>query len=81
MGSQLIIKGLETSRELGFKSVIVLGHEFYYPIFGFAPASQWGIKSLFDVPNEVFMALGLVFGRLDGVSGLVEYPKEFEVVS
>ena len=80
IGSQLIIKGIETTRDQGFKSIIVLGHEFYYPKFGFAPASQWNIKAPFDVPDEVFMALELIPGRLEGVSGIVEYPKEFEEV-
>jgi predicted N-acetyltransferase YhbS len=80
IGSQLIFKGLETSRDLGFKSVIVLGHEFYYPKFGFAPASQWAIKAPFDVPDEVFMALELVPDGLKGISGKVQYPKEFEEV-
>lgn len=80
IGSQLIIKGLESSRELGFKSVIVLGYEFYYPRFGFTRASQWNIKAPFVVPDEVFMAIELVPAGLKGVSGLVEYPKEFEAV-
>ncbi len=45
---------------MGFKSVIVLGHEKYYPRFGFRPASKWGIKAPFDVSDESFMALELI---------------------
>lgn len=81
IGGQLVIKGLEIAKELGFKSVIVLGHKDYYPKFGFLPASIWGIKAPFDVPDEVFMAIELVGDGLKDVSGLVGYPKEFEEVS
>ena len=77
IGSKLIIEGVKIAKDLGFKSVIVLGHEKYYPRFGFQPASKWGIKAPFDVPNELFMALELEDGSLDGVTGTVVYPKEF----
>jgi putative acetyltransferase len=81
IGGQLITKGLEVAKELGFKSVIVLGHKDYYPKFGFAPASRWKIKAPFDLPDGVFMAIALVPDGLKNVSGMVEYPKEFDEVS
>jgi predicted N-acetyltransferase YhbS len=81
IGGQLIIEGLEIAKGLGFKSVIVLGHKDYYPRFGFVPASKWKIKSPFNSPNEAFMALELIKDGLKGISGIVEYPKEFEEVS
>lgn len=80
IGGQLIKHGLDKARELHYKSVIVLGHEHYYPKFGFVPADKWNIKSPYDVPTNVFMALELVTDGLKGVSGLVKYPKEFEKV-
>lgn len=46
IGSKLILKGLKVAKRLGFKSVIVLGHDKYYPRFGFRPASIWGIKAM-----------------------------------
>lgn len=80
IGGQLIRKGFEVAKELGFKSVIVLGHEHYYPKFGFQPADKWKIKSPFDVPSNVFMAIELVTDGLKNISGIVVYPKEFETV-
>ena len=77
IGSKLINVALESSRRLGYKSVIVLGHDKYYPKFGFIPASKYGIKAPFDVPDESFMAKELSDGNLIGVSGIVEYAKEF----
>jgi putative acetyltransferase len=80
IGGQLIRQGLQTARELGYKSVMVLGHEHYYPRFGFVPAGKWGIKTLYDVPANVFMGIELVKGGLQDVAGTVHYPKEFEEV-
>jgi putative acetyltransferase len=80
IGGQLIRKGLEVAKELGYKSVIVLGHEHYYPKFGFQPADKWNIKAPFDVPPNVFMAIELEKDALKNISGTVMYPKEFETV-
>ena len=60
--------------------MIVLGHKDYYPKFGFKTASQWKIKAPFDVPDNVFMAKELLENGLLGISGIVEYPNEFEEV-
>jgi predicted N-acetyltransferase YhbS len=43
----------ESKKELGHSSVIVLGHEHYYPKFGFEPADKWNIISPFKVPADV----------------------------
>jgi len=80
VGSKLILEGLRIAKILKHKSVIVLGHKDYYPKFGFLGASNWGIKAPFDVPDEVFMAMELTENGLWEVSGVVQYPKEFEEV-
>ena len=80
IGGQLIREGLKRATLLGFGSVIVLGHEHYYPKFGFEPASKWGIKAPFDVPDEVFMAIELQPNALENVRGTVQYPEEFDAV-
>ncbi len=77
IGGKLIRESLNIAKEIGFKSVIVLGHDKYYPRFGFRPTNIWGIKAPFDVPAEAFMALELEAGALDGVAGTVVYGKEF----
>lgn len=77
IGSKLIKEGLKKAKEIGYKSVIVLGHDKYYPKFGFIPASNYGIKAPFEVPDEAFMALELVSNGLESVSGTVVYAKEF----
>lgn len=78
VGRKLVFEGLEVAKSLGHESVIVIGHPEYYPRFGFRLASKWDIKTPFEVPMEVFLAIELVEGSLRGKSGIVEYPKEFE---
>jgi len=80
IGSQLVRIGLEECRRLGYEIVVVLGHAAYYPRFGFVPASTYGIKCEYDVPDEVFMALELRKGALSGRSGVVKYQPEFNEV-
>ena len=80
IGGQLVQYGLDKAKALGYTSAIVLGHEHYYPRFGFVPANRWNILPPFEVPENVFLAIELVEGGLKGVSGTVEYPKEFDAV-
>lgn len=78
IGSKLILEGHRIARQLGFTSVIVLGHAAYYPRFGYKPASNWKIRASFELPSdEVFMALELVHGSLSKISGKVIFPPEF----
>ena len=80
IGVKLINEGLDIATKLDFKSVIVLGHEHYYPKFGFVPTTRWNIKSPFEVPDNVFMGLELVKNGLENITGIVQYPKEFTEV-
>ena len=77
VGSALIRQGLHTAKDLGYSSVIVLGHTDYYPRFGFKPARYWNITCPFPSPDEAFMALELLPHALDGVAGVVEYAPAF----
>lgn len=77
IGSLLITNTLRKAKELGYQSVIVLGHQDYYPKFGFKPASLWNISSPFEVPDEVFMAMELTKDALKNKQGVVQYSQAF----
>ncbi|MCO6511358.1 MAG: N-acetyltransferase [Aridibacter famidurans] len=77
IGTFLVAKGLEECRSLGAGALVVLGHPEYYPRFGFVPASRFGIRSEYDVPDEVFMAMELQDGCLADAAGLVKYHPVF----
>ncbi|MDE5419602.1 N-acetyltransferase [Labilibaculum sp. DW002] len=77
VGGKLINQAHKMAKELGYKSIVLLGHEKYYPRFGYEQAAKYGIKLPFEVPKENCMAIELVENGLNGVNGMVEYPKEF----
>ena len=78
IGGELIRNSFAKARELEYQSVIVMGHEEYYPRFGFKLASEFGIIPPFDVPDENFMALELFPDTLSGISGKVKYHPLFD---
>jgi putative acetyltransferase len=77
IGSDLVRAGLERCRHTGFQAVVVLGHSAFYPRFGFAPAARFGIRSEYDVPDDVFMVMELVAGALRDRSGTIRYHPAF----
>jgi putative acetyltransferase len=80
IGTLLVQEGLAELRRLGHDVVVVLGHPDYYPRFGFKRASQFGLRTEIDCPDEAFMAIELRRGALAGRSGMVRYRPEFGAV-
>ena len=80
IGSALVQTALYWSCKTGHDCMVVLGHSKYYPRFGFVPASRFGLRCEYDVPDEVFMAIELRDGALKGYEGLVRYQPEFNEV-
>jgi putative acetyltransferase len=77
IGSALVREALRVADERREPLVLVLGHPWFYPRFGFRPASELGITAPSpDVPDEVFMAVKLA--RYDrALSGRVVLPAAF----
>lgn len=76
-GSAAIRAALKAATDLGERHVTVLGHDTYYPKFGFTRASTHGITVSFDVPDEALMAIALDGGPLP--SGTIRYAAPFGV--
>ena len=78
IGQALMAEGHCIAKRLGFDYSIVLGHPGYYPKAGYRPASLYGIKKPFEVPDESFMALKL--NPSAGVlNGTVKYDAAFGI--
>lgn len=77
IGSALVAAGVESCRQRGSEAIVVLGHARFYPRFGFVPASRFGIRCEYDVPDDHFMALELEPGILSGKSGTIQYHPAF----
>ena len=76
-GSELIRAGVEKVKSRRCPFVIVLGHPAYYPRFGFEPANLYGIRSEWEVPDNVFMILVLNESEMLDISGVARYRREF----
>lgn len=77
IGGKLIEAVHLKAKQLGYRSIIVLGHEKYYPKFGYKLLEQFGISLPFEVPKENALGIELVKNGLDGVNGIVRYPSAF----
>lgn len=77
IGSRLIAFGNAELTKRGVPFIVVVGHPEYYPRFGFRSASGFGIRSEWELPDDVFMVLVLDESRMKDVSGLAKYRPEF----
>jgi putative acetyltransferase len=77
IGSQLVRHGIEELKNQGIALIVVLGHPAFYPRFGFVPASTYSLRSEYDVPDEVFMALVINEEAARSIKGTVHYQREF----
>jgi predicted N-acetyltransferase YhbS len=77
IGGSLIREGHTAAVELGYNSVVLLGHPTYYPRFGYKPASLWNLTNPWGIHNEAFMAVELEKDALKEISGLAVYPDAF----
>ena len=71
IGSQLMRESLARAKALGHRAVLLVGDHGYYERFGFALAAPRGIGMAGESPLRL-MALPLVEGGLEGVSGAVQ---------
>ena len=75
IGGRLLGYAVKKAEEMGYKSIFLAGDRNYYRRFGFVPASEYGIKCQYDLPENLLdniMALEIIPGSLEGVSGIVE---------
>ncbi|MDT9689952.1 bifunctional class I SAM-dependent methyltransferase/N-acetyltransferase [Streptomyces sp. P9(2023)] len=77
-GEAVVRAVLDAARLAGERLVLVLGHPEYYPKFGFALASAYGIRPSFDVPDEAMRAL-VLDGSEPVPAGTIRYAAAFGV--
>jgi putative acetyltransferase len=80
IGSELVRRGLEECKRLGYDIIIVLGHPNFYPRFGFSAEMAKSLVCPFGNAGSAWMALELNPGALEGVRGRVVYPPPFDHV-
>lgn len=75
IGSRLVMGGLTALKEAGVPIVFVLGHETYYPRFGFSVKETEEFETSLKGPH--FMAVRMRFGP--PMSGKLVFPDAFGV--
>ncbi|RDU25184.1 GNAT family N-acetyltransferase [Anaerosacchariphilus polymeriproducens] len=81
IGSLLITKTLQRSKDLGFKAVLITGNPKYYKKFGFISASKYSIHlPNFSIDDEAvfFMVKELEDGYLMKHSGTYSFDTNFD---
>lgn len=68
-----------TKAEINGNTVLVLAPLSVLPENQNLPASKFGIKASFDVPDENFMAYKINKNIKDNVCGTIKYAKEFGI--
>ncbi len=78
VGSTLVRSGLEELRKGGTLFVVVVGHPWFYPKFGFEKASRYGVRCEYEeVPDEAFMIMVFDQKKFQGVHGVAKERPEF----
>lgn len=75
VGSSLVRAGLENAKEFGAHGVLVLGHEGYYPRFGFSAETAGQVRAPYS-GSPAFMAIALEPGAFDAPLSIA-YPDAF----
>ncbi|GAD81192.1 GNAT family N-acetyltransferase [Vibrio ezurae] len=78
VAERMIKEGLDSLLEFGYSACVVLGDPAYYSRFGFAQSEGSNFRCQWDLPEGVFQVLDLTGESFDGLSGLIEYCKEFD---
>jgi putative acetyltransferase len=78
IGKKLITESINLLVQKATPFIIVLGHDNYYPKFGFETASKHGIKCQWkDVPDDAFMIMIIDDKKMKGVHGIARYRDEW----
>jgi len=77
IGASLVEEGFKRINQNRCPFVVVLGHSDYYPRFGFEPASKYGVRCEWEVPDEAFMIKIFDKSKLDKITGIAKYRIEF----
>jgi putative acetyltransferase len=78
IGVSLMGAAMSLAIARGVPALVLLGHQTYYPRFGFSSARDAGLRPPADAwPDEAWMAR-LLPAWTDDMRGTVRYPEAFE---
>lgn len=78
IGGALIRESIRIAEDRKESMIVLLGHDTYYPRFGFERASLHGIFPSADWPDNAFMVLRLAAYKQD-MKGTITYPEAWQI--
>lgn len=78
IGGALIRAAIDRARATSWPAIVLIGHATYYPRFGFEPAGPRGLRSRYEVPDDVWMVLPLPAYDAEAARGEVLYPAIYD---
>lgn len=79
IGSRMIDYLQEEAKAANYVAISIAGDPNYYCRFGYVPASEFGIRAGFDIPDKYYMIKPLFENSLEQISGVIEYQKAFRL--
>ncbi len=77
IGTELMNAAHQMAKKTDATCILLIGHEKYYPRFGYECASKYGISFPFDIPDENGMVYILDPQKLPETESRVVYPGAF----
>ena len=77
IGTALMHELERRANKLHYSYISILGHPDYYHRFGYLPASKFGVKPPYSLPDEPFMLKVLLPDEIDKISGTLYYSPAF----
>lgn len=72
IGGKLMLESHKKAKELGYKSIVLIGYEKHNPRFGYEQVDKHRIGLPFEVPKENRMVIELFENGLKGVNGILQ---------
>ncbi|MCA6079105.1 GNAT family N-acetyltransferase [Fulvivirga sedimenti] len=77
IGKELILKAHEIAKKTEAACILLVGHEDYYPRFGYERTSKYNIHFPFEIPDENGMVYILDALKMPKTPSTVVYPRAF----
>jgi putative acetyltransferase len=80
IGAALTEAGIAVAESRGEPLMVLVGHPWYYPRFGFEPARQYGLEPPVPIRREEVWMVRRLSAWNDSIRGRIVYPAAFDGV-
>ena len=77
IGSMMVVNVHQKAKEMGYSSIVALGHREFLSKFGYRKATDFGIHFQYGVVEDQCLIVELCHGALTYIHGMVRFPFEY----